>query len=59
MKGAVSMNRILTFLLSYVLSVSPTGRGEAPGAAREPAQDAQPPTQSEEAQSPQETGPEL
>lgn len=53
------MNRILTFLLSYVLSVSPTGRGEAPGAAREPAQDAQPPTQSEEAQSPQETGPEL
>lgn len=51
------MNRILTFLLSCVLSLSLTACGEAPGTAREPTRNTQPPAQQVEAQSPQGTEP--
>lgn len=51
------MNRILTFLLSCVLSLSLTACGEAPGTAQEPTQNTQPPAQQAEMQSPPETEP--
>lgn len=51
------MNRILTFLLSCILSLSLTACGEAPGAVQETTQNTQPPIQQVETQSPPETEP--